>query len=68
MWDKFINLFKGSKLGLALDGLKMIEPFLEHLEENFENNHEAKNALIDAIIQILEVHKEKTIGNKDGPS
>ncbi len=58
MWEKILALFKGAKMDKFSAALSKLTPFLSHLEQNFENDKDAKNALIDSVMQILQQHKD----------
>lgn len=60
MLEKLITYFNGSRFVLVTDSIYKITPFLKHLEKNYADDKEAKNALIDTVIQILQQHKDKS--------
>lgn len=56
--QSIINFFKGSKIVNLGKGLVSLEPFFDHLEQNYQTDKNAKNALIDSVIEVLQAHKE----------
>lgn len=51
------SLFKGKDFTPMLGALQKLGPFLEHLEANYVADQDAKNALIDTAVQVLQAHK-----------
>lgn len=58
MSTTLMEFFKGSKFSVLASGLTSIAPFLQHLEQNYVNDKVAKNVLIDAVVQLLQSHKD----------
>jgi hypothetical protein len=58
MWTSLMAFFKGSKFATLASGLTSISPFLQHLEQNYVNDKDAKNAIIDSVVQLLQSHKD----------
>lgn len=59
MWQKFLSFFSGVKFGPAVDAIKLLAPVLEHLEAKYVQDQDAKNALIDTLVEILQEHKNQ---------
>jgi hypothetical protein len=57
MLDALFNLFKTQKLTKFVSVVGTIENLIAVFEQEFEQDHNAKNAAIDSIINILESHK-----------
>jgi hypothetical protein len=57
MLEKLISLFKGSTLGHPAKVIFQMSTVLELLEEKYVQDKNARDALIDTCIQILENHK-----------
>ena len=58
MFDAVMAFFKGAKFAKMSDALAILSPILADLEKNYANDKDAKNALIDTLVQILQSHKE----------
>lgn len=61
MFETIIAFFKGVKFIHLANAMAAISPFIEHLEENYKEDKNAKNALIDTMIQVLQSHKEPPV-------
>jgi hypothetical protein len=59
MLEALLSLFRGEKLAKLGSGLFALAPVLKHLEENYQADSDAKNAMIDTLITILQQHKDK---------
>lgn len=59
MFASLMAFFSGSKFIKLSSAMSLMAPLLQHLEENYLNDKNAKNALIDTMIDILQSHKEK---------
>ena len=60
MLEKLLSFFKGSEFGQVSNALSYIAPLLKDLDNNYtKDNKDAKNALIDSIIAILQAHKDQ---------
>ena len=58
MLEALFSIFKGAKFGCFTSTIRLIEPLLLDLEENYVKDKDAKNALIDTLIQVLQSHKD----------
>lgn len=57
MIEKFLGLFGVHKVGLIVTVASQV---IRTFEQEFANDHNAKNAAIDSIIEILNQHKTAT--------
>lgn len=58
MWQALLLFFKGAKFINLSKSLSLLSPILSELESNYSQDKDAKNALIDTLVQILQNHKE----------
>lgn len=60
MFNALFLLFKtGYGIGHMSEILQSITDILEHFEADYLKDKDAKNAAIDAVIEILQEHKDK---------
>ncbi len=59
MLEMILGIFKGSQFMHLSSAFSDLAPILHSLEENFtKDDKDAKNALIDTLVQILQSHKD----------
>lgn len=58
MLQTLLSFFKGTSFSKLTSALGLLQPLLMELEQNYINDKDAKNALIDTFIQILQAHKD----------
>lgn len=59
MLEMIMAFFKGAKFAKLSSAMAVLSPMLQHLEDNYAADKDAKNAVIDTMIQILQAHKDK---------
>ena len=58
MIPEILAFFKGAKFVKLTASLTNLGPILAELETNYANDKDARNAIIDTMIQILQSHKD----------
>ena len=59
MFESLFALFKGSQFHHLSSAFESLAPILYSIEQNYSaDNKDAKNALIDTLVQILQSHKD----------
>lgn len=58
MLEQILGYFKGAMFESYSASLNLLAPILADLEANYIKDKDAKNALIDTLIQILLAHKD----------
>jgi hypothetical protein len=58
MIPAIISFFRGAKFSKLTASLTNLGPILSELETNYANDKDARNAVIDTMIQILQAHKD----------
>lgn len=58
MLDILFGLFKSNRLTKFNSILGTIENLIVVFEQEFQQDHNAKNAAIDSVIKVLEAHKK----------
>ena len=66
MFNALFNLFKYNPIRNMSEVFTYLERIVSVYETEFEKDHDAHIAAYDALIQILEVHKQKIIEAKNG--
>lgn len=59
MFQTLLMFFKGAKFSNLASAFSLLTPILQHLEENYSTDKDAKNALIDTLVETLQAHKDK---------
>ena len=59
---ELLSILKGSSLSAALTHFKDLLNLITELEDNFDKDNSAHDAIIDTMIQVLQAHKINKTG------